>query len=148
VTGRELYELAHKAGLAPIHITRPPDWESQEQFIQDDWDDLATKVMPINHDTCPVLQRAEAVWKRELSSAERDVARMRMGVYDRHDQDERTLLGAFLAGEGTITAEQLERWIKAFGYDPMTGYPCEEQHGLGPDEEMMVVTKQPRIVRP
>lgn len=58
MTGQELYEMADEV-IVP--------WSSMSAPFQRVWDDLAAKVIPIEHDTCPVLKRAESAFKSELA---------------------------------------------------------------------------------
>lgn len=44
-SGRKIYELAHAAGISPIHITAPMDWEDQPLFIRSAWDKFAAMVI-------------------------------------------------------------------------------------------------------
>jgi hypothetical protein len=64
VTGKELCELAEKIGI----LTESEIMGRLSESEMKRWDELAAKVVPVEHDSCPVLRRAEAAFKEQMDS--------------------------------------------------------------------------------
>jgi hypothetical protein len=71
-------------------------------------------------------------WQHDARGAMREALRAVAGKAIGNEIDV-SELGAFLAGEGTITIEEANLWASAFGYERMTG-----DEGADPRSELMI----------
>lgn len=128
MTGKDLLELGQASGL-PLDA-----WQDMSLRQQQRWNLMAMNILPIEHDSCPVLHRAEAIWRSQLDASRVD------GTFIKFS--DREMLGAFLAGEGTITLTEILDMLLRLGYSPQSGF-----EDYKPGRTKFMVTIAPEIAQ-